>query len=246
MSWRLLTASCVLLACGGPATAQDEAQKLIDTAIKAQGGLEKLSKVRAVQLKTKGTLEVMGGLAFTQEISLSPPDRFKEVMHLEAGGKAITIITVFDGKKGWLSVAGETKEVEGKILEELKEGAHLARVMRLVFLKDKSVELSPLGEVKVNDRPAVGVKVACKGHRDVDLFFDKGTGLVAKVVRRGVDLMTDQEITEERVITEYQEVEGQKTPKKAVVSRDGKKFLEVEVLEVKYPAAIDDSEFAKP
>jgi hypothetical protein len=246
MSWRVLTASCVLLACGGPATAQDDAQKLIDKAIKAHGGLEKLSKVTAVLLKTKGTLELMGGVGFTQEISIRHPDRFKEVMHLEVGGQAVTITTAYDGAKGWVSVNGESKEVEGKFLEELKEGAHLARVMRLVFLKDRSVELSPLGELKVNDRPAVGVKVVCKGHRDVDVFFDRETGLVAKLVRRGVDLMSDQEITEERIIMEYQEVEGQKTPKKAVVTRDGKKLLEAEVVEVKYPAAIDDSEFVKP
>ena len=34
--------------------------------------------------------------------------------------------------------------------------------------------------------------------------------------------------------------------KKVVVNRDGKKYLEVEVIEVKYLDSIDDSEFTVP
>jgi len=35
-------------------------------------------------------------------------------------------------------------------------------------------------------------------------------------------------------------------PKKVLVNHDGKKYLEIEVVEVKYPDDIDDSEFQKP
>src|SRR5207253_1605637 len=98
------------------------------------------------------------------------------------------------------------------------------------FLKDKSVELSPLGEVKVNDRPAVGVRIASKGHRDLNLYFDKETGLMAKIERQALDTQTMQMVTEERIIQEYQVVDGMKVAKKVLVNRDGKKFTEAEVL----------------
>ena len=246
MNLRLFTAICVLLIIGGRAPAQDEVRAIIEKAIKAHGGEEKIAKTKAMLVKNKGTIELSGSLAFTQEVTMLHPDKFKEVLHLEIQGKQITVTTVFNGTKAWLNVNGQRMELEGKLLVEIKEAAYLARLTRLVFLRDKTVELSALGEVKVNGRPALGVKVTTKGHRDLDLFFDKETSLLAKVSRRMVDPMTEQELTEERIITEYQEVEGQKAAKKVVVNRDGKKFLEAEVLEVKYPTTIDENEFGKP
>ncbi len=60
------------------------------------------------------------------------------------------------------------------------------------------------------------------------------------------DLMNGQEVTEERYITEYQDVGGRKVAKKVEVLRDGKQFLEAEVQEVEILPKIDDSEFAQP
>ena len=45
-------------------------------------------------------------------------------------------------------------------------------------LTDKTYPLTGAGEAKVNDRPAVGVKVTARGHRDVTLYFDKESGLL--------------------------------------------------------------------
>ena len=99
------------------------------------------------------------------------------------------------------------------------------------LLTDKSLQLTLLGESKVENRPAVGVKAASKGHRDIDLFFDKESGLLAKIQSRKNDLQTMQEVDEERIIKEYQDIDGQKTPKKVLINHDGKKYLELDVLE---------------
>ena len=58
--------------------------------------------------------------------------------------------------------------------------------------------------------------------------------------------MSGQEITEERFITEYQELNGQKVAKKVELQRDGKAFIELEILEVQMLEKLDDSEFARP
>jgi hypothetical protein len=108
------------------------------------------------------------------------------------------------------------------------------------------VTFTRLGEVKVKGRPAVGVTASRKGAKDINLYFDKETGLLAKVEMRRRDLMSGEEVTEERIITEYQEAEGRKVAKKVEVLRDGKAFLEAEVTEVKVLEKVDDSEFAKP
>jgi len=157
------------------------------------------------------------------------------------------VTTAFDGTKGWISANGTLMDANDKILEELKEASYGMKVARLAnILNDKSLHLSALGQSKVEGRPAVGVKIASEGHRDIDLYFDKESGLLVKVEGRKHDFQTMQEVTEERIITEYQEVDGQKTAKKVLVNRDGKKFMEVEVTEAKFLDDIDDSEFKKP
>src|SRR5207249_2082431 len=103
-----------------------------------------------------------------------------------------------------------------------------------------------LGEVQVNGKPALGIKVEQKGKKDLDFYFDKSTGLLAKTQRRARDFQGGQEVTEERIVTEYQTLKGRKIAKKVEVKRDGKDFLKVEVIESELPERIDDSEFAKP
>src|SRR5262249_31781195 len=138
-------------------------------------------------------------------------------------------------------------DMDENLLEIVKDSLYGMRLAQQVFvLKDKSYELALLGEVKVNDRPAVGVKVSSKGRKDVNMYFDKETGLMAKFEHRTRDAMSGQEVGEERIILEYKEVDGLKTAKKVLVNRDGKKFLEAEVNEVKFLDQLDDAEFGKP
>lgn len=234
-----------LLLVGWVGTAQADSgpQDIIDNAMKAHGGVERLTKFQAVQIKSKGTLEILGGISFTQESMIQMPNKLKDEMQMEVMGNTITVKTVYDGKKVSVTANGQAVPVNDQIETEIKEAVALMGVMRLVALKGQGYELSPLGEVKVNDKPAVGIKVTRKGHRDVDVYFDKKTNLVAKIERRGVDPMNGQEFTEERIIQEYQDKDGLKVAKKVLVNRDGKKYLEAEVLETKSLEKIDDSEF---
>jgi hypothetical protein len=227
-------------------SADEETQALIDKAIKAHGGKEKLSSDKTVQSKTKGTIEILNGLPFTQEITIQAPKQLKEVLDLDVNGMKITVTTVYNDGKAWINANGNDVDVTDKIMEELKEGLHRAQVMDMVKLKDKNYEISSLGEITVNNKKAQGIKVASKGHRDINIYFDKETGLIAKMEGQALDSTTMQEVAEERIITEYQDVDGHKVAKKVLINRDGKKFMEAEVVEVKFVDKLDDSHFAKP
>jgi hypothetical protein len=229
------------------AFADGEVKAILDKALKAHGGAEKLGKVKCLQTKSKGKLELFGGIEMTQETSVKFTGKFKEVVEMEVNGQKIRVSSVYDGTKASIVANGQEVPVNDKLMEEFKEGAYALRIGRMTnLLTDKSLQLSLLGESKVEDRPAVGVKIASKGHRDIDLYFDKENGLLAKVQTRKLDGQTMQEVDEERIIKEYQDVDGQKTAKKVLVNHDGKKYLEVEMLEVKFPDDIDESEFQKP
>ena len=91
----------------------------------------------------------------------------------------------------------------------------------LVPLKDKGFEYSPVGSVTVDGKDAVGVRVSCKGRPDVNLFFDKETGLVIKSERRAKDLRTNEEYTAESIYRDHKAFQGVMWPTTRLDRRDG-------------------------
>jgi hypothetical protein len=236
----------VVLALTGQAGETDSAA-IVEKAIKAHfpKGLD--TKNKGLRTKSKGTLHVMGiDLDYNQEVSVLMPNKFKEVMELTVMNKNISVTTVFNGKEGWILADGKDFKVTDEILDELKEAAYSMSLVQGMFLKEKGVKLSVVGEVQVKGKPAIGVTVSRDGKKDINLFFDKTTGLLAKVEMRKRDIMSGQEVTEERFITEYQDVADRKIAKKVEVLRDGKALIEATVLEVQIFEKLDDGEFAQP
>jgi len=223
----------------------DEADAIIAKAIKAHMP-KGIDNKKAYEGKNKGTLYVQGlELEFTQNIWMHG-GKFKEIMELSVMNTPIKTTTVYNGKEGWIKVNDMDFPVSDEILAEFKEVAYMMAVGQMVGLKEKGAKLSIIGEFKVNDKPAVGVKVSKEGKKDIDLFFDKESGMMVKTRRVARDFQSGQESTEERTITAYQDVAGRKTPKKVSVTRDDKKLMEAEILEVRLHERLDDTEFAKP
>jgi len=235
----------LLLTAG--ARAEDEAKAVIAKAIKAHGGEEALTKFQAGQTRAKGKIELLGGLEFTQQSSFMLPDKLKETVDMEVMGQQVRVVSIVNGTKLSIEANGQEVPVEDKVKDMLKDAGYAMKVSRLVpLVKEKGFELAPLGEVKVNDKPAVGVRVSSKGEKDISLFFDKETGLLTKWEHRTVDPQSGNEITEERIVTEYTKTDGVPTAKKVTVNHDGSKFMELEILETKRVEKLEDSEFAKP
>jgi hypothetical protein len=243
----ILSAFAFVLALVPSAQAGDDAAAIIAKAIKAHfpKGLD--GKQHAVRTSGKGTLHIMGmDLPFTQQVTVDVPKRFKEVMEISADGKTVTVTTVFNGKDAWIRAGDKDVPVNKDILNELKDAAYFMGLTQGLFTKDKALKFSLLGEVQVNGKAAVGVKISKGGKKDINLYFDKASGLMAKVELRKLDIASGQEVTEERFITEYQDVKGRKVAKKAEVKRDGNPLVEIEITDVQFLESVDASEFARP
>jgi hypothetical protein len=143
-------------------------------------------------------------------------------------------------------MAGNIEEMNEDQVAEAKEGMYAGWVATLAPLKSKDFRLAPLGEEKVGDRAAVGIKVSSKGHKDINLYFDTETGMLAKTQARVKDMMSGQEVDQETLPSDYKDVGGVKRAHKTVINRDGKKFVELEITEFKTVDTLDDSLFAKP
>jgi hypothetical protein len=245
-------ASCVvaLLLAAVPIRGDEDAdlRAVVAKALRATGGADTLKKFKASVIKSKGKFYGMGdeGIDYTGENSLQLPNRFRTEVEGEAGGNKFKFVQVIDGDKGWRAFNDMVQDLDKEQLDEGKENLHLQGVTHLTPLLDKAYKLSSLGEVKVGDRAAIGIRVQHKGHRDVSLFFDKDKGLLIKTETRVKDLMAGQEYTAEAFSDDFKRVEGVMVPHKITIKRDGKRFVEAEVTEAKLLEKLDDSVFAKP
>jgi outer membrane lipoprotein-sorting protein len=242
-------ATVVLLGVFGTARADDQAdlRKLIDKGIQAAGGEANLAKFSAMTFKGKGKFYGMGeGIDYTGEWTVQQPDKLR--FQFNSGGN-FTLVRVVNGDKIWMKIADqEASLVDDKDeIAEAKEAAYAGWVATLLPLKGKEFTLASLGEVKVDGKPAVGVRVSHKGHRDVNLFFDKDKGWLVKTETVVKDLMGGGgEVTQETLYSDYKEVNGAQRSMKLVINRNGKQFVEAELSEIQPKEKIDDSVFGKP
>jgi hypothetical protein len=243
----LLLAAGLLVASVQRASAQDDPKALIEKAIKAHGGEDNLAKLKMVRVKSAGNLEIMGlSVKFTSEVLYQLPNKYKNKMQVDLGGMKVKLTQVLNGNKAWVEGDGMTKDIEGDELKAIQEEGYANIVETLTpLLKDKAFTLSVIPEVKVNEKPAIGVKVKAKDHKDIDLYIDKETNLVVRVVRDSYDSDTMKEATFETIYTEFKQFDGVKHGTKVRVNKDGKKYAEIDVSEVKVLDKIDPNEFNK-
>lgn len=218
-----------------------EARAIIDRGIEALGGRERLEKYPARTWNEEGTYYGMGeGLPYTGEYAIEGADRFR--MEIKEA-----FVIVLNGEQGWASFGGQTVPLEGEQLAEQKAQAYAGWVGRLTPLNDGAFTLAVLEPVQVADRPAIGVKVSRDGHRDVELYFDQENGRLVKSKTRVKDEQQGgREVDDEAVLSDYREIEGVQVPTKIVIKRDGKRFVEAEMKDIKLVEKLDDSAFAKP
>jgi hypothetical protein len=233
--------AAVALAGVARAGEAEDARAVIDRAVKAAGGAKALAKCKAMTWTTKGTYYGMGAeIPFTANYALELPDKSR--MEIEN-----FMTRVVNGSKGWIQTMGETREMNKGELAEAREALYLDRVIALVPLQGEGFRLSPLGDSKVGDATAVGVKVSHAGHRDVKLFFDKKSNLLLKVESRVKPQdQGGKEVTQEVVYGGYADVDGVQFPRKLTIKRDGERFIEGESSDIKFPARVPAKEFEKP
>jgi hypothetical protein len=229
--------------------ADDQPKDVIAKAIKAHGGEEFLTKNKAAISKGKGKITIpgVGNVDFAQETAFMLPDKLKESLEISINGQNLSLITLVNGDNYSIEANGTAVDLDDTMKETLKNVSHMLKLGRLVALTtDKGFELSLIGEDKVEDKPAIGIRVVCKGKKDINLFFDKVTHLLVKLEYRTNDPFTKNEINEERIIAEYsKDKDGVPKPKKVIVKHDSKTFLELEISEVEFLEKLDDSQFKK-
>src|SRR5262245_26331388 len=239
----------LLSGLGAPDRAEDDkdTRAILDKGIKALGGEEKLSKVKAATWKVKGKIIVDGNEnPFTLQVTVQGLDRIRSAFEGEFGGTPIKGMTVLAGDKGWRQFADNTMELDRDALANEKRTLYLQVIpAMLVPLKGKGFKVQSAGEEKVGGKPAVGIKVTGPEGKDFTLYFDKESGLPVKQVAKVLDFMGN-EFTQETIYADYKEFQGIKKATKVENKRNGTTFLEGKITDFKVLDKVDAKTFAEP
>ncbi|HEY7155930.1 MAG TPA: hypothetical protein VH575_18345 [Gemmataceae bacterium] len=194
----------LLLGGSRPVLAAEEPRTLIERAIKTMGGAEALQQKLAIHTKMKIKPHYNG----TND-SLSMEGEAWEVggrSKLLARIDRLVMTVVVNGDKSWANVNGQVHDFGKDEIAEQQISKYVDQVTALApLLADKGFTLAPLAGIKVNSRPAAGLKVSCKGQPDISLYFDNETSLLIKYAYRAKRSGEKKEVLHETILSDYRE-----------------------------------------
>jgi hypothetical protein len=236
-----------VLGLGGSAGADVDANAnaILDKAIKALGGEDKLKMVKAFTWKTKGTITFADNdNPFTGHTTVDGLERVRREFEGDFGGNKIRGVTVVNGNKGWRQFGDDKMDLDEETIASERRTLYLQVIpMSILPLRGKGFKAVAAGEEKVGDKAALGVKVTGPDGKDFQLYFDKATGLPVKQVAKVIGFMKD-EYTQETTYGNYQVVDGIKVAMKTASKRDGEKFIDQEITEFKILTKADPKTFS--
>ena len=247
---RLLLTLVISIALTAATFAGDsaEATGVVDKAIKAMGGQEKLGAMKAVSVSIKGKLTVNNADSdFTMTFMTQGLDHIRQHFEADIDTNHIDDLRVIAGDKAWRKNADGVETLDDQQANGLRRTAYLALVAtNPSVLKDKAFTLESASEEQAGDKHLISVKVAGPDKKEFTISFDKETSLPTKVTGQVLSY-TGNEVTQETVYEDYQEKDGIKKAMHAVVSHDGEKLLDEHVTEFKaLDKAAPEDAFAEP
>ncbi len=242
----------LLLAVSAVRSGDDkDLRAIIAKAIKADGADKRDAKHKALTMKGSGTFYGLGGdgIPFSAEWFFAGQDKRRFNMEIKVMDQSLKFAEGVSADKGWTKINNDVVPMPADELAENQAEMYVTWLTTLVPLeKDAAFKLAPLGEVKVEGKSAVGVRVTYAGKRDVNLYFDKTSGLLVKHEYQVKDVKGggNKEMNQETFLADYKAANGAKFPTKINIMREGKKYVEAEMTDYRLLESVDDAVFTKP
>ena len=221
--------------------------QVLDKAIKALGGEEKLGKLHAFTTKAKGkvTLE-SGSNPISTETIFEGLDHFHSIFQGEFNGNKMEGVTVLNGDKAWRKFGDQKMEMEPDAVKNEKRTIYLMVVpATIVPLKSKDFKVEAAADETLKGKPAAALKVTGPDGKDFTLYFDKESGLPVRMVAKVIGWMGD-EYVQDVSYGDYKDFGGIKRPSKVTMKRDGEDFIEQEITDFKVLEKVPAETFAEP
>jgi len=216
---------------------------IIDKYIQAVGGTERLASITS--FAATGTSIGFGGFGGggAVQIYAKAPDRRSTIIEFKQATGRDASIRSFDGNTGWiktpLTVLGEY-QLSGSELDGARLDAELAFPSQI---KRVLTNLRTLQPATINDRDVDVVQGNGPGRLFATLYFDKQTGLLARMIRYGTSPIG--RLPTQVDYTDYRDVGGVKMPFRFTFAwLDGRDAFQLNDVKVNVP--VDEARFGRP
>jgi len=201
-----------MLTCGVyPARAQD-AGKIVEQYVKAEGGTRVLARIQTLTLE--GTFTSDDGKMGTYTLDTKLPNRYYS--ELMVGEK--NLIEAYNGKSAWhQNAAGELGTLVGPEGMQLEAAAQYYN-SRHVNPKKSKIALAFVGHAQVRGRDAMQVEITTANGVKRQVYFDPQTHLIVK------EAATVGGVEEEILYDDYRAVDGVRLPYKIELHRGKDKY----------------------
>ena len=231
-----------VLLLGGVAAAQDKPEDVVKMAIKAHGGEAALKKFPAGTSKIAGTV-VEPKIPFAGSMAFSVPGKVRVEIVFELNGQKAATVQIINGDKVSQTENGTASKLSKAAAAELRESAAIQEMALLFPLLDaKQYALTGGKDAPFDGKECATIVVKAKGIKDTTLAFDKKTGLLTAMQRKGLN-PTQQLVDELTTFADFKTIDGLVVPMKSKVAHDGRAFLEITVTEYKPLAKVDEKLF---
>jgi photosynthetic reaction center cytochrome c subunit len=215
--------------------------QVLDKYIQALGGAEKLSKITS--FTAKGTY---GGwdtdfVKVPIDIYAKSPDLRSSVIHMKIGDST----TTFNGQSAWIAAPDKPVHLlefpAGQDFDGVKLDADLSfpGQIKQALMRWRA----GFPETSINDHDVDVIQGMTEARSRVKLFFDKQTGLLARIVRYVTTTVGTIPIQID--YSDYRDVAGVKMPYHIVATwTDGQSTTELSEIQTNVP--VDAAKFAKP
>ncbi len=237
----VLTAVAILTATTSTRAA-DEPKAIVEKAIKAHGGADKLNKLLGYKATIKGTVDAMGNAAeMNVKLVGQHPDMAKVEGTISLGGQDIKLLQIVNGKKYNITINGMKIDLPEDAKDDVQFAVYTAGFMQITPLLKPEFTLTAAPDADVDGKPASGVVVSRKDTRDLTIYFDKKTGLM---VRMAYKAKTDKgEVNREETFSNYQDVKGLQTAHHSLRKDDGKTTQDLTISDYEVLEKVDAAEF---
>ncbi len=199
------------LTLGGALHAADTPRTILERAIQAMGGKEKITLPHAKVQHHKGSVEFKdqpGIPALTVTgTSYLQGGRYRSDLKMSLAGQEIPASVLLTETESWRHANGQWTKLTEAEMEYFRIARYADLVSELVPLRDKVYQLELLPETEVEAKKAVGIKVTREGKPEIALYFEKDSGLLCRVNYKAKMPGTEKEETHELVLADYKELD---------------------------------------
>jgi zinc protease len=223
-----------------PGTRGPSASELIEKAVRAKGGIDKLRSIRTI--KAVSTITVTDDQNNPVVVETTTSIRYPGAFRLDAQMPAGPLVQVFNSGEYWVQDRRGVRIAPESVAAEILSNIQRDAVTMLLALADGRIDATRR-DVELDGQSMPSLDVKGTGMRPITVVFDPATGLIRRQVYAGPG--TDAEPMEED-FSDYRSVNGLQVAYKATLRRAGTLLVERAVRTFEYNVSLDPSLFQKP